>query len=927
MEDFKNVEIEYKSLQNQLEKEKEDLNIIETKLKSFQKNISILKDDILNIPDVPNGTFNFLNQVFQNFITNIKKNLKEFGDIIESSLENFFISLKYATENNLNQFNEIINNLYKEKEIFKNKRDQYFNDIEKTKNINNDKSIKKDENILNNAMKENFEQLYKYEFNKMKEIIEQSNTKYNKIYCEMDSIKISLTLTIKDYLKKFAKNIYNISESFNILSKDLNKNLDLINPIKNKDVSKNINKFTLSETEFSFENIDKNNNDNQNIDNIIKKIDESKGIFKFFRRRSYTTNNIKINFCEKGKDFVPIIKEEKIQNEEQNKDHKQFIVDIIKKIIGEQEIKMIEFTDLFNILTKDINKSNDKEKDNTYFFLNKIKNYNNNRVISFKNKNNFIHLSNIMNSLCLMNRKNNNIFMLIIEVSQKLKYKNDYMYKIIQRKNEFFSTKTLWINLIDDDLLKELNEYVENIFSNSDEKSIINKNNKISEDEKFNIFEKTGLNNKIINYKKLDKSQKNELIKFAKEKMCIILSKTISSMCCFLVPENIINEIIIYYGAQFKFEYDLKCYLKNIIIVINGKIRNQIKYCPKKEEYLNNKIICISSISKFLPIKDYLLLFKVNKKIYPNLRKQIFINLLSDKNLSIDSHLLLWKEYLQIEKIKKNFKYKDIKELIYISIDKGKINEEIREESSIDTIDKDLKRTAIVDKNNFIILKSILVSFLFLFPKIGYFQGMNFVVSFLYQLLNYNEEETFYFFCGLELNTKYHEIFEDDFETLKTYFKIFEKILNINRPEIYYKFMDIYLTTDSYMVPWFITLFTQNIKVFNKNNIPKFVFFIIERFIIEGWSVIFNCGFTLLEYCYDKIMTLDKDKLISYVINILEDDRILKNENFEKLKELYLKNSKFINEFFIEKLIEINKFEENNNYLNKTITTINFNYD
>ena len=915
MEDVKKVEMEYKNLQNQIKKEKKNLNMIENKLKSFHKNISILKDDILNIPDLPNGTFHFLNQILQNFITNIKRNINEFNDIIESSLENFFISLNYATENNLNQFNEIINNLYKEKEILKNKRDQYFNHIEKIKNNNNNKSIKNDENILNNAIKENIELLYKYEFNKMKEIIEQSNTKYNKIHSEMNSIKISLTLTIKDYLKKFAKNIYNISESFNILSKDLDKNLDLINPNINKDTSKNINKFILSENEFKFDNIDKNNV-NQKIDNIIKKIDKSKRRFKFFKKRNLTTNNIKISHTEKENDSLPIIKEE----------NKQFIVDIIKKIIGEHEIKNIEFSDLLNILTKDINKSNDEEKDNnTYFFLNKIKNYNKNRVISFKNKNNFIHLSNIMNSLCLMNKKNNNLIMLIIEVSQKLKYKNDYMYKIIQRKNEFFSTKTFWINLIDDDLLKELNEYVENIFYNLEEKSNTNKHNKNYEDEKFNIFEKTGLNNKIINYKKLDKSQKNELIKFAKEKMCIILSKTISSMCCFLVPENIINEIIIYYGAQFKFEYDLKCYLKNKIIVNNTKIRNQIQYSPKKEEYLNNKIICISSISKFLPKKDYLILLKLNKTIYPNLRKQLFINLLSDKNLSIDSHLLLWKEYLQIEKIKKNFKYKDIKELIYISIDKGKINEEIREEDSIDIIDKDLKRTPIVDKNNFIILKSILVSFLFLFPKIGYYQGMNLVVSFLYQLLNYDEEETFYFFCGLELNTKYHEIFEDDFETLKTYFKIFEKILNINRPEIYYKFMDVYLNTDSYTVPWFITLFTQNIKVFNKNNISKFIFFIFEKYIIEGWSVVFNCGFTVLEYFYDEIMTLEKDDLVAFVINIFEDDRILKNDNFEKLKELYLKNSKFINEYFIEKLIEITKFEENNNYLNKTISTISFN--
>jgi len=279
---------------------------------------------------------------------------------------------------------------------------------------------------------------------------------------------------------------------------------------------------------------------------------------------------------------------------------------------------------------------------------------------------------------------------------------------------------------------------------------------------------------------------------------------------------------------------------------------------------------------------------------------------------------------LQIEKIKKDFKYKDIKEGIYLTGEKGKINEEIGEEKTIYIIEKDLLRTLFIQKNksHFNNLKSILISFLIMFPKIGYCQGMNCVVSFLYQLLDYNEEETFYFLCGLELNTKYHEIFQDNFETLKTYFIIFEKILNINNPEIYYKFMDNNLMTNSYMSPWFITLFTDNIFIFKKDDPPKLVFFVIEKFILEGWSVILNCGYTLLEYCYEKLMILEKDKLISYVMNLMEREDILKNENFDKIKQLFLKNAILINEFFIEKLIEITKFEEEKKYLNENINLI-----
>lgn len=164
-------------------------------------------------------------------------------------------------------------------------------------------------------------------------------------------------------------------------------------------------------------------------------------------------------------------------------------------------------------------------------------------------------------------------------------------------------------------------------------------------------------------------------------------------MCCFLVPENVINDIIVYYGIQFKLEFKLKKYLKNILFIKNIRIRNIIKYCPDKDEVTNNKIICNSSIAR---LKDYSLILKLNKKMSANLRKYLFSHLLSDEKLSINSHLLLWKEYLQIEKLKKEFKYKHIKDIIYISSEKDTINEELGEEKTITVIEKDLIRTKFV---------------------------------------------------------------------------------------------------------------------------------------------------------------------------------------------------------------------------------------
>ena len=85
-------------------------------------------------------------------------------------------------------------------------------------------------------------------------------------------------MTIKDYLTKFAKNIFNISESFNILSNDLNKKLDSIKPQDNKDALKKISKFTFNEKEFN--NIKENKKKKESL-NLHKKLMKQK-IYSLF---------------------------------------------------------------------------------------------------------------------------------------------------------------------------------------------------------------------------------------------------------------------------------------------------------------------------------------------------------------------------------------------------------------------------------------------------------------------------------------------------------------------------------------------------------------------------------------------------------------------------------------------------------------------
>ena len=92
---------------------------------------------------------------------------------------------------------------------------------------------------------------------------------------------------------------------------------------------------------------------------------------------------------------------------------------------------------------------------------------------------------------------------------------------------------------------------------------------------------------------------------------------------------------------------------------------------------------------------------------------------------------------------------------------------------------------------------------------------------------------------------------------------------------------------------------------------------VLEDFILDGWSAIFNSGFTLMNYNFDKIMMYEGDKLITFMINDLCELDSIKNENFNIIKKLYEKNSVKINEVLIKKLLAIAKYENNHDYLSK----------
>ena len=187
------------------------------------------------------------------------------------------------------------------------------------------------------------------------------------------------------------------------------------------------------------------------------------------------------------------------------------------------------------------------------------------------------------------------------------------------------------------------------------------------------------------------------------------------------------------------------------------------------------------------------------------------------------------------------------------------------------------------------------------------------ILLFLMEL--YGEEESFYLFLALLLNTEYSLIFEKDLQKLKIFFYVFKRIILLFEPELS-SFLNINnMQADLFLPPWFITLFSGTHHFLRKiEDNTNIVVRIIDYFILYGWKSSMSIGCALL-HAYEKvIMKKDFEHLNKFLLNdILKQDFFL-NKNLslvEKSLEEFKISKKLISNIEAE-YSEIVKTKENN---------------
>ena len=903
MSDYSSLSNEFQVIQYIIKNQLNDMTFLLEKTDSFKNGIILIEKNLKSIQG-NSDEFDFINPIFNNYIKEIHQYTEEYSYQISLPIKQFIESFTFATNNSINSFSEIKKSLSENRlKVLKAKED-YYDYIKSNKNLENEKN---DNNELFKAKKDNYAQLYKYEINKMNEIIDQNNQKYFEIFKNLDRINFSANSIVKNIFTKLIKNIASLGNIFikfsEKLQESLNNNLKHIE--NNSRYASQIDEKT--KMRFNYEEFEEYNY----IDLSLRKSGKSSTM-----KENSSTFKLKriMSIQQKGFDDFEIIESPvEIMDQKIIKEKISQLDNFVKKFPSEVELIPSEISELMNILKEE---TFNTDQTFSYIFLNNLKKLFKNRVISFKNRQNFIHLSNIMNNICIK-ENNTKTFNAIIQVSQMIKYEKSFLFSMIQRKNHFFSTKTFWIRIIQNNLINNINDYVNKLINESIKPEKKHKKEKFKDSK----LVKMHLANEIYNFNKLNEEQMKKLDEYAFENICIILSKSIPGMCSFLVPESISIEIINHYANLFNFNQKTKSYFLNILATKN--VKNSLYHIGTTENSINNevhkKLFIISSALKYLGHKDFINLIHLNKVMTPHIKKSIFKFLLSNEKLSIEKRIKLWSIILNIKEKKKIIKYSVVKNIMKEKLENNLILPDSDEGKNVYTIQVDLLRTPFInsDKTHTEKIGWILKCLNLLRPDIGYFQGMNFLAAFFYQLLDYDEEETFYFLFAIEDETNYRDIYIEDLKRLNLFYTVLDKIINLYKPELYYKFVDSYINTNFYSTTWFVTLFTNINCVFDKQNAPKYVLMVLENYFLDGFSAIFASGFTIINYHIKKIMELGTDNLITFMISEMCEQDIFKNEHFDEIKKYYEKNSKNINEFLINKLLDIIIYENENSYLLK----------
>lgn len=598
-----------------------------------------------------------------------------------------------------------------------------------------------------------------------------------------------------------------------------------------------------------------------------------------------TKNNFICNI-----DISHIQKEDNDETQEQILESEPKFFPIAEKIIKGKE--SISNDELSSILYEIDRKKNGAEK----FIGSLFGYYKKNIYVNISCLENLHHLANILLMIVANTLNNNDIFNLnfaILYIAEKTIYINPdnifnkcYLCKLLS-KNKVFKSRDYWsrlmkirIAVVVDQEIKEEMEKIDSL--NKEDGNVFSKMK--------SLFTKTKENKQIEN-----EILYNQLYEERLPGVCVkIIEDYIQHFSNFSLEISDSIDIIINLSLQYKFDREYVNYFNAELNSNFNTIKNKTALLEDIEHkvdyqslYFNEsfcedrslitkyeKLVCYSL--KYLQIKDFINILCVNKNFNKRLKKIIYRNvLLKYHDMPMKVRLDIWKILLNYHEIKKNINYQ---ELIKV------MKEKPETVPSKDIIELDVTRTPFEKdvKLNREKITNILKGIAYKRPGINYCQGMNYIAAFLLTLIG-DEEDSFFIYLSLLMSTEYGQLFPNDLDKLKKIFYVFDRLLNILMPELYFYLKNNNITVSYFVSPWFITLFTNAFQYIKTQNNPKVLLRIWDLFLFDGWKSIIKIGISFVKHFETKLLQLTFEDLLQFLINDIIKSDFFQNANFDTL--------------------------------------------
>ena len=734
---------------------------------------------------------------------------------------------------NINNQNDLLTQLRINSQLMCEKYKEEYKGINEIYELNNKKYFPIVNNLKDNEEKRinflyfNLEKFISY-LNEKKNSLNEFINNLNQEDTNKNFMKVKLELDMKNYKDKFnfckKKNIRFIKEDL-FLYEIHRKNIDLI--IKNPNYLNSVNMTSLN-------NINNINNINNN--NLLPYTTYNHNVFNFETVRvqlNYDDQNIFNNLFD-GSNNNPNLDKKKFSSFKKRLiEDVKFSEEIIDKMLGEVFQRPIYY--------------------------------------EFKNLEKFECVKQILIDISMNKEVRTNIMEMnfgIIFIAEKGFYfdkninEKKYLSKEMVKEDNNFKSKYFWKKLLEN----KINSSAKKIYKIDEEKK--NKNKIIEKDKKGEMINKELMNiikDYIVHFTNFNLaiSDINDIIIDLKTHFSLN-DNEISYLICFLNSNT--------YNIRSKYHKDEKNSL------FTKKIKN-----TKNKKY-KHILLALNSCFMFLKPQDFINIKNLNKTYHQQIEKLIYKQIFIKKNKNFlkskidisnkEKHFEMWFNYLKYDKNKCNYNIKSTEAMKAKNLD-----------NILDIIQLDVNRTHFdTDKENKRkIIKNVLISLAYTYPEVSYCQGMNYIALFLLEVTN-NEEKSFDIFSAILSKTEYSKLPINEFELMKKYFYVFERLICIYLPELYTTFKRNNINANFFISPWFITLFTHS---YNGNN-TKILMRIFDLFILDGWLAVIRIGLILLKYYQNDLFCMEFEELLHFLINELKEKYdFFDDNNYEKFIQLY----------------------------------------